>query len=88
MARIKTSEEELCSVEESLGDIKDKGCDVRYKKQSNSDNVEPVLWVQTKDMKDQLVRSAPRVFECDTTFGTQVRYCKQYRCCIYFSFLG
>ena len=88
MARIKTSEEEVCSIEESLGDIKDKGGDVRYKKQSKSDNVE-VLWVQTKDMKDQLVSlSAPRVFECDTTFGTQVRYCKQYRCRIYFSFLG
>ena len=59
-------------MEESLGEIKDNGGDVRYKKQSNSDNVE-VLWVQTQDMRAQLTRSAPRVFECDTTFGTQVR---------------
>jgi hypothetical protein len=68
VARIKTNEEVVSTVEEALGEIKDKGVDVRYKKQSNTDNVE-VLWVQTKDMKLQLSRSAPRVFECDTTFG-------------------
>ena len=71
VARIKTTEEVVPTVEEALGEIKDNGGDVRYKKQSNTDNVE-VLWIQTKDMKSQLSRSAPRVFECDTTFGTQV----------------
>ena len=71
ISRIKTTDQEVCTVEESLGEIKDNGGDVRYKKQSNSDNVE-VLWVQTQDMRAQLTRSAPRVFECDTTFGTQV----------------
>ena len=71
VARIKTTEEVVPTVEEALGDITDNGGDVRYKKQSNTDNVE-VLWIQTKDMKSQLSRSAPRVFECDTTFGTQV----------------
>ena len=40
VARIKTSEQEVCSVEESLGDINIKGGDVRYTKQSKSDNVE------------------------------------------------
>ena len=40
VARIKTSEQEVCSVEESLSDINVKGGDVRYTKQSKSDNVE------------------------------------------------
>ena len=42
VARIKTSEQEVCSVEEFLGDINVKGGDVRYMKQSKSDNVEVI----------------------------------------------
>ena len=71
IARINVDEQAVASVEESLGEIIDNGGDVRYKKQENTDNVE-VIWVQMKDMRSQLSRSLPRLFECDTTFGTQV----------------
>ena len=87
ITKIKASEEVVCTVEESLGSIKDEGGDVRYKKQENTDNVE-VLWVQTKDMKNQLSRSAPRLFECDTTFGTQVEGYKLYIPLFYSNFTG
>ena len=70
IARIKDTEENETSVDESLGQIRDGGGEVRYKKEEGSDNVD-VLWVQTKDMKDQLKQTKPLVFECDTTFGTQ-----------------
>jgi hypothetical protein len=66
-ARIKDTEENKTSVEESLGQIRDGGGEVRYKKEEISDNVD-VLWVQTKGMKDQLKQTKPLVFECDTTF--------------------
>ena len=71
IARINVDEEAVASVEESLGELVDDGGEVRYKKQDNTDNVE-VIWVQTKDMRSQLSKSSPRLFECDTTFGTQV----------------
>ena len=62
ITKIKASEEIVCSVEESLGSIKDEGGDVRYKKQENTDNVE-VLWVQTKDMKNEepAIQISPQV---------------------------
>ena len=50
-ARLKNTEENKTSVEESLGQIRDGGGEVRYKKEVGNDNVD-VLWVQTKDMKD------------------------------------
>ena len=71
IARINVDEEAVASVEESLGELVDNGGEVRYKKQDNTDNVE-VIWVQTRDMRSQLSKSSPRLFECDTTFGTQV----------------
>ena len=60
-----------------LGDIKDNVGDVRYRKEENTNNVE-VLWVQTKEMRSQLAQSKPLVFECDTTFGTQMEGYKLY----------
>ena len=74
IARINVDEQAVASVEESLGELVDNGGEVRYKKQNNNDNVE-VIWVQTRDMRSQLSKSSPRVFECDTTFGTQVSLC-------------
>ena len=61
IARINVDEQAVASVEESLGEIIDNAGDVRYKKQDHTDNVE-VIWVQTKDMRSQLSRSAPRLF--------------------------
>ena len=75
--RLKNTEENKTSVEESLGQIRDSGGEVRYKKEVDSNNVD-VLWVQTKDMKDQLKQTKPLVFECDTTFGTQAEGYKLY----------
>ena len=47
------------------------------KKEEGNDNVD-VLWVQTKDMKNQLLQTNPLVFECDTTFGTLAEGYKLY----------
>ena len=69
--KIKEADKDTESVEKVLGDIKDAGGDVRYKKEDDSNNVD-VLWIQTKDMKSMLAKCKPQVFECDTTFGTQV----------------
>ena len=63
--------------EDILGDIRDNGGDVRYKKEENTNNVE-VLCVQSKEMRKQLTESKPFVFECDTTFGTQAEGYKLY----------
>ena len=71
ISNIKRSEEVVITAEESLEDIINSGGDVRYKKQAGCDNVD-VLWIQTKDMRDQLKKCSPLVFECDTNFGTQV----------------
>ena len=60
-----------------MGDIEDNGGDVRYLKESGSHNVD-VLWIQTRDMRSQLCQTKPQVFECDTTFGTQVEGYKLY----------
>ena len=60
-----------------MGQIRDAGGEVRYKKEKETNNVD-VLWVQTKDMKVQLMQTKPQVFECDTTFGTQVEGYKLY----------
>ena len=60
-----------------MGEIVDAGGEVKYKKETGNDNVD-VLWVQTKDMKAQLVQNKPHVFECDTTFGTQAEGYKLY----------
>ena len=54
--------EELSSVEEALAEIKDGGGEVRYRKEEGNDNVD-VLWVQTADMKKQLIKIKPQVFE-------------------------
>ena len=70
ITKIDKDEKTAASVEKILGDIKDNGGDVRYRKEENTNNVE-VLWVQTKEMRSQLAQSKPLVFECDTTFGTQ-----------------
>ena len=77
ITKIDKDEKTAASVEEILGDIKDNGGDVRYRKEENTNNVE-VLWVQTKEMRSQLAQSKPLVFECDTTFGTQVEGYKFY----------
>ena len=61
-----------------MGEIVDAGGEVRYKKETGNDNVD-VLWVQTKDMKAQLVQTKPHVFECDTTFETQAESYKLYK---------
>ena len=76
ISRIK-QHEELSSVEEALAEIKDGGGEVRYRKEEGNDNVD-VLWVQTADMKKQLIKIKPQVFECDTTFGTQAEGYKLY----------
>ena len=67
ISNIKRSEEVVITAEESLEDIINSGGDVRYKKQAGSHDVD-VLWIQTKDMRDQLKKCSPLVFECDTTF--------------------
>ena len=68
--KIKDSDRDTKSVETVLGDIRDAGGDVRYKKEDDTNKVN-VLWIQTKEMKSMLSRCKPLVFECDTTFGTQ-----------------
>ena len=68
--KIKDSDRDTKSVETVLGDIRDAGGDVRYKKEDDTNKVD-VLWIQTKEMKSMLSRCKPLVFECDTTFGTQ-----------------
>ena len=70
ISRMKQQEENVVTVEESLGEMRDGGGDVRYKKEKDTNNVD-VLWIQTKDMRKQLALTKPHVFECDTTFGTQ-----------------
>ena len=87
IARINIDEQAVASVEESLGELVDNGGDVRYKKQENTDNVE-VIWVQTRDMRSQLASSSPRLFECDTTFGTQLEGYKLYIPLYYSNFTG
>ena len=77
ITKIKQHEDNPSTVEEALGEIRDGGGEVRYKKEKKNDNVD-VLWVQTKDMKNQLSRTKPQVFECDTTFGTQAEGYKLY----------
>ena len=68
--KIKDDDGDGKTVEKVLGDIRDAGGDVMYKKESNTNNVD-VLWIQTKDMKNMLAKCRPLVFECDTTFNTQ-----------------
>ena len=68
--RIKDDDEDGKTVEKVLGDIRDAGGDVMYRKESNTNNVD-ILWIQTKDMKNMLAKCRPLVFECDTTFNTQ-----------------
>ena len=68
--QLKESDKEVKTVEMVLGEIRDQGVDVRYRKERETNNVD-VLWLQTKDMKEMINRCKPLVFECDTTFGTQ-----------------
>ena len=77
ITRIRESEDKQSSVEEALGNIRDNGGDVRYLKEQGTNNVD-VLWVQTRDMRSHLTKCKPQVFECDTTFGTQVEGYKLY----------
>ena len=59
--RIKDDDEDGKTVEKVLGDIRDAGGDVMYRKESNTNNVD-VLWIQTKDMKNMLAKCRPLVF--------------------------
>ena len=68
--KIKGDAKDTKTVETVLGDIRDAGGDVRYRKEDETNNVD-VLWIQTREMKNMLARCKPQVFECDTTFGTQ-----------------
>ena len=77
ITRIRESEDKANSVEDALGHIRDNGGDVRYLKEQGTNNVD-VLWIQTRDMRSQLEKCKPQVFECDTTFGTQVEGYKLY----------
>ena len=40
-----------------------------------------VLWLQTRDMRQNISKSKPRTFETDTTFGTQKEGYKLYVPC-------
>ena len=57
-------------VEEALGAIVAAGGHIKYEKESGTDNV-TCLWLQTADMKEQLSKTKPHIFETDTTFNTQ-----------------
>ena len=87
ISNIKRSEEVVITAEESLEEVINSGGDVRYRKQDGNDNVE-VLWIQTKEMRYQLKRCSPLLFECDTTFGTQVEGYKLYIPVFFSNFTG
>ena len=70
MNKMKEDDKNVKTVETVLGELRDEGGDVRYKKEDGGNNVD-VLWIHTREMKDMLSRCKPLVFECDTTFGTQ-----------------
>ena len=76
MSRLKR-DEVACPVETVLGKILEEGGTVNYNKAEGSNNVD-VLWIQTKDMLDHLIKCEPLVFQCDTTFGTSTEGYKLY----------
>ena len=61
---------EQVPLEQALGSIVTAGGNIKYQKESGTDNVN-CLWLQTRDMKEQLSKSKPHIFETDTTFNTQ-----------------
>ena len=65
------------TIEKCLEDIRDESGDVHYKKKEKSNYVD-IFWVQTHDMREQLKKMKPKVFECDATFGTQKEGFKLY----------
>ena len=87
VSNIKRSEEVVITAEESLEEVINSGGDVRYRKQAGNDNVEG-LWIQTKEMRDQLKGYAPLLFKCDTTFGTQMEGYKLYIPVFFSNFTG
>ena len=65
------------AVEKVLQDIHNNGGNVMFDKDSVTKNVD-VLWIQTQKMRETIAKVKPCVFECDTTFNTQVEGFKLY----------
>ena len=64
-------------IEEVLTEVNNSGGNVMVHKDSKTKGVD-VLWYQTKKMRDMVSTCKPRVFENDTTFGTQKQGYKVY----------
>ena len=62
--------------EKILGEIQDNGGCIRYSR--GSDDSVDVLMIQTKDMVERINSESPRLFQCDTTFGTSKQHYKLY----------
>ena len=65
------------TVREALLEVEESGGKVRIEKKAGTDDVD-VLILQTSDQRKHLTKCKPKVFQSDTTFGTQAEKFKLY----------
>ena len=68
---------EVKTVKEALIEVEESGGQVRIEKKAGTDDVE-VLILQTSEQRKHLAKCKPKVFQTDTTFGTQAEKFKLY----------